>query len=252
MVKGKSKITGKIFSTKDYGDLIVLSYEDNRKVKVKFLNTGYETYTQHNKAVKGTVKDHLAPCVFGVGITEGLSTKDADGKTSLDYNLWCGMLERCYSEKYQLLKPTYKGCTVSDNFTRFSYFREWCNKQVGFGVKGFRLDKDILVKGNKVYSETTCCFVPYEINSLLSCCGKRRGKYPIGVSFEPRKGLFQATVSFYGRNKRIGYYNTTEEAFQAYKQAKEGYIKEVANKWKDQIDPRAYEALMNWTVEITD
>ena len=30
------------------------------------------------------------------------------------------------------------------------------------------------------------------------------------------------------------------------------YIKEVANKWKDQIDPKVYEALMSWNIEITD
>ena len=32
----------------------------------------------------------------------------------------------------------------------------------------------------------------------------------------------------------------------------ETYIKEVANKWKDQIDPRVYNALMKYEVEITD
>ena len=31
-----------------------------------------------------------------------------------------------------------------------------------------------------------------------------------------------------------------------------GFIKEQANKFKSQIDPRAYEALMNYAVEITD
>lgn len=45
---------------------------------------------------------------------------------------------------------------------------------------------------------------------------------------------------------------TPEEAFAVYKREKEKYIKEVANKWKDQIDPRVYESLMNWTIEITD
>ena len=50
----------------------------------------------------------------------------------------------------------------------------------------------------------------------------------------------------------IGSFNTEIEAFQAYKEAKEANIKEVANKWKDQIDPRVYEALMNYHVEITD
>ena len=55
-----------------------------------------------------------------------------------------------------------------------------------------------------------------------------------------------------GKPEYLGYFNTEIEAFNAYKQAKENYIKELANKWKDQIDPRAYEALMNYTVEITD
>lgn len=50
----------------------------------------------------------------------------------------------------------------------------------------------------------------------------------------------------------LGNYATAEEAFYAYKEAKESYIKEVANKWKDQIDPKVYNALMNWEVEITD
>ena len=54
------------------------------------------------------------------------------------------------------------------------------------------------------------------------------------------------------QNKYLGLFNTELEAFYAYKQAKETYIKEVANKWKDQIDPRVYNALMKYEVEITD
>ena len=48
------------------------------------------------------------------------------------------------------------------------------------------------------------------------------------------------------------YFNTELEAFNAYKEAKESFIKEQANKWKSQIDERAYQALINYTVEITD
>lgn len=67
-----------------------------------------------------------------------------------------------------------------------------------------------------------------------------------------RNEKFGATCSIGGCQKFLGYYSTTEEAFQAYKETKEAYIKEVANKWKDQIDSRVYEALMNWSIEITD
>ena len=56
----------------------------------------------------------------------------------------------------------------------------------------------------------------------------------------------------FSSTRKLGVYNTPGEAFLAYKQAKEAYIKEVANKWKDQIDPRAYNALINYQVEITD
>ena len=47
--------------------------------------------------------------------------------------------------------------------------------------------------------------------------------------------------------KRIGAYDTTEEASAAYV-VKEAYVKELALEYKDQIEPRAFEALMNWTV----
>ena len=47
-------------------------------------------------------------------------------------------------------------------------------------------------------------------------------------------------------------FKTELEAFNAYKKAKESFVKEQAEKWKGKIDPRAYEALMNYQVEITD
>ena len=33
---------------------------------------------------------------------------------------------------------------------------------------------------------------------------------------------------------------------------KERYIKVIANRWRSEIDTRVYDALMNYTVEITD
>lgn len=65
-------------------------------------------------------------------------------------------------------------------------------------------------------------------------------------------GNYGAVVSKFGKTERIGTFCTIEEAFLAYKREKEKYLKQQAEKWKSQIDPRAYEALMNYQVEITD
>lgn len=243
---------GDVFKTKSYGDLIVTKYVNSKAVCVKFVVTGYETTTKASNVIAGSVKDRLLPTVHGIGIT-GDSQVRVDGKHTKEYRLWNNMLKRCYSVGCQKIRPTYIDCSVSENFRYLQYFKEWCNNQIGFNSvdekgKPFALDKDILVKGNRVYNEDVCVFVPQEVNLLFTKRDKSRGEYPIGVSFHKSRGMLTATLN----NKYLGYFNTAEQAFQVYKTAKEAYIKEVANKWKDKIDPKVYEALMNYEVHIDD
>ena len=80
-----------------------------------------------------------------------------------------------------------------------------------------------------------------------------RGKHLIGVSWHKTRKAFEARVSKNkGKQEFLGYFKTELEAFNAYKTAKETFVKEQANKWRGKIDERAYNALMNYTVEITD
>ena len=79
-----------------------------------------------------------------------------------------------------------------------------------------------------------------------------RGENPIGVCFKKRVGMYHAQHTKNNRSEHIGYFNNPNDAFLAYKSARESYIKEVANKYKDQIDHRAYVALMNYTIDIND
>ena len=243
---------GDVFKTKSYGDLIITKYVNSKAVCVKFVVTGYETTTKASNVIAGSVKDRLLPTVHGIGIT-GDSQVKVDGKHTKEYRLWHNMLNRCYNVGYQKVQPRYIDCSVSENFRYFQYFKEWCNNQIGFNSvdengKPFALDKDILVKGNRVYNEDVCAFVPQEVNLLFTKRDKSRGEYPIGVSFHKSRGMLTATLN----NKYLGYFNTAEQAFQVYKTAKEAYIKEVANKWKGKIDPKVYEALMNYEVHIDD
>lgn len=188
--------------------------------------------------------------VCGVGIyTKGKYKGSHKGVLTRENRIWRNMLSRCYSEKFLYKRPTYTGCTVSENFKNFQFFAEWCNNQIGFDKDGWQLDKDILTKGNKVYSEDLCVFVPQELNVLLLQSSKARGDYPIGVSFN---GKYKAYFRVNSRGKYVGTYDTVQEAFDAYKNAKEGRVKEMAEKYRLIVDERVYYALVQWSVSIDD
>ena len=248
---------GKVCKSLNSGDFKILKYNDTYNVEIQFLNTGFETAARLNHIRNGKVKDPYLPSVCGVGVTGTKYPITVDDVITKEYLLWKNMLRRCYSDKSKKKYPTYKDCEVSDNFKSYEYFYEWCHEQVGFGVEGngnpFQLDKDLLIKGNKVYSEYSCVFIPTEINSLLIRREALRGKYLIGVCWSNTNKAFMAQVNKNkGKSEYLGSFNTELEAFNAYKVAKEAFVKEQANKWKGKIDDRAYNALMNYTVEITD
>ena len=244
---------GKVCKSKSSGDFKVLKYNDSANVVIQFLKTGYETLARLGDIKNGYVKDPYVPSVCGVGITGAKYPIRVSGVQTKEYVLWCDMLRRCYSEPFKVKRPTYECCEASNKFKSYEYFYEWCHKQIGFGNEDWHLDKDLLIKGNKVYSESTCIFIPSEINLVLVKGTALRGKCLIGVCWSNAKKAFIAKVKKNkGKQEHLGYFNTEIEAFKAYKKAKESFIKEQANKWKDNIDPRAYNALMNYEVSIDD
>ncbi|GGL55797.1 hypothetical protein [Sporolactobacillus putidus] len=186
--------------------------------------------------IKEVVKD------YSLGEIEGIKKNDKI------YCCWNNLMRRTYlSDKYKNWER-YKGCTVAQEWHTYSNFRNWYLENY-YKVPGHKmeLDKDILVKGNKCYSPSTCIFVPHEINSLFTSNSKFRGSFPIGVN--KHKDKFMAQINGKGC---IGVFNTPEEAFQAYKVAKEKRIKEVADKYREWIPDRVYQAMINWKVKIDD
>jgi len=202
-------------------------------------------------------KSNKLVCGIGVKGMDYPTTGNADNiPHSQIYRLWLSMLTRC-TEKFQIEHPTYLGATCSENFKSYTFFTEWCYVQAGFTAEAmggcWQLDKDLLVKGNKHYSEDTCVFVPRRINMLLVKSDAKRGKHPIGVHLNKPTGRFVAQHSNgSGKTKNLGFFNTPQEAFLAYKTFKEALIKQVANEYKEMLDPRVYEALMNYEVNEND
>lgn len=192
----------------------------------------------------------MVKLVFGLGVRDlGKFTASNKGKLTREYNFWCNVLRRC-NESHWLKKPTYTGCSISENFKYFQFFAEWCNSEKGFNNQGWHLDKDIIVRDNKLYGEDTCCFVPPEINSLLTRRQNDRGDLCIGV--RKRWSNYEARCNNKGESIFIGAYATEQLAFSAYKEYKEKLIKEIANKYIDQISEKCYYGLLNYQVNFGD
>ena len=246
------------YKTMNCGEVaIIVNYANSNDVTVEFKTTGELVKTTYSCFKKGNVKSHFTPSVYGVGHLGNEKTIDENGKMIKSYIVWKHMLERCYSQKFQKKHATYKGCCVCEEWLNYSNFKKWYDDNY-YEIEGERmdLDKDILVKGNKIYSPDTCVFVPHNINSLFTKRNKSRGKLPIGVYFNKHANKYQAycNIFYNGKSKLkgLGLYNTIEDAFNAYKKFKEANIKQVADYYKDKIPQKLYEAMYNYEVEITD
>ena len=248
----KNKYIGQMYKS-SRGDIAkVVKYNSSQEVTVRFLNTGFEVTTQLINIREGRFSDKSVKTICGVASLGNVKDLTKDHTYDKLYNVWICMVSRCYKPNSSSKSKSYEICDVSEYFLVFKNFYDWAILQKGCALDGWCLDKDILSKGNKTYSELNCVFVPSEINNSLIARKSERGNFPIGVSWHKRDCVFTANISLYGNRKHLGYFKTEMEAFNAYKQAKENYLKELANKWKGKIDDRVYDALTNYQVEITD
>lgn len=227
---------------------IIVEFQDEFKSKKK---------CSYNNFKKGIVKNLYDKEVYNIGyIGEGKYTH----KTHKDiYRRWYDMIQRCYDSKIWIKHPTYKDATVCEEWHNFQNFAKWYEDNY-YECNGEKmcLDKDILTKGNKIYSPETCVFVPERINELFIKRQNHRGDLPIGVGFHKRDNQYYAQCRILDENNKkknvwLGYFpNEPFHAFYTYKMFKEKYIKQIADKYKDLIPQRLHEAMYKWEVEVND
>lgn len=161
------------------------------------------------------------------------------------------MLGRCYDDTKAKHK-SYENCTVCEEWHNFQNFAKWYEENY-YEIKDERmeLDKDILIKGNKVYSPETCVFVPSNVNKLFVIHKEKRGGLPLGVTMCSKTGKYTSSLYINGRKIKKHFWNVID-AFKWYKQQKEQYIKQVANNYKDKIPQTLYETMVCYSVEYHD
>jgi hypothetical protein len=182
-------------------------------------NGRFKNYTLTlNQAVKWTIHFIDRNLIYGVGINDYDGYVKIDGFLLPCYKRWTSVLERCYDESSLLKRPEYRGCEISSEWKYFSVFKKWYDENY---LDGYYLDKDILNKNNKIYSEQMCLFVPERINNIILSSASARGELPIGVTYRKDYNLYHARVSKQGKRFHAGYFKTIDLAFEAYKEAKE-------------------------------
>ena len=240
-------------------EMVIVEYRKWNDVDIYFPE--YDWLLKHVRYAHfkdGEIKCPYERRYFNVGyLGEGEYKMSENGKFKKEYKIWYHMLQRCYDPKFHEKEPTYKGCMIEDYLLNFQNMGKWISENY-YEVPGetMCLDKDILKKGNKIYSRETCIFVPQRINTLFTKCNNSRGKSPIGVTPRPA-GNYQAYCGDgYGKLIPLGTYSTKEEAFGVYKEYKERVIKEVIDSYEGVIPEPFYsrlkKAMYNYKVEIDD
>ena len=232
-------------------EMKIIRYNGSKDIDIYFVEYDYIAKNKQYRDFKnGVIKCPYEPRTVGMGyMGEGKYKSKLNGKKTKAYETWRNMLGRCYDPKLHEKYPTYKDCQVCEEWLNFQNFAEWYEENYyEVGNKTMCLDKDILYKGNKLYSPKTCIFVPDRINKLFVKNDDSRGDLPIGVG----KYFNKYYVSKKNQNERAKLYNTIEETFIVYKKLKEEEIKEVANEYKEFIPQKLYDAMYRYEVEIND
>ena len=238
-----------------FGSLMqIKEYRRNDDIDVYFPEYDYyainRTYLEFKK---GTIKCPFEPRVCGIGYHGCGPYKII--KQDEKQIIWNNMISRCYKNNQDKNK-TYQICTVCEDWHNFQNFAQWYEDNY-YEVPGEKmfLDKDILIKGNKEYSPQTCVFVPRKINNLFTLRQNKRANLPLGVKnagSANKTNPYIASITKDNKKITIGYFKTINEAFDAYKQEKEDYIKAVAEEYSLYIPDVLYNALINWEIEIND
>lgn len=202
---------GQVIKSVSCGDMKILAFVGNFKATVQF-EDGFTKTVYKCDLNEGRVLNPMKPTINGVGY-KGVGEFKYQGK---EYSTWRGILSRCYPTKELKKNTRYKGCIMCEEWHNFQNFAKWYSSQPNAYKKGYQVDKDFRVLGNKIYSPETCCLVPERINVLLSSPPPNYSGY-IGVDYNKVENAFKVScTNVFGKRVYFGRYKTPSEAEKVY------------------------------------
>ena len=252
MLNGKLGIKdlyiGSVWKINGGTSITVMEIINARSIKIKHNDGfGHIDTVAVRQIVTGNIKNPYTPSVYGFGyLGVGPYVSRVNNNLTLEYSVWANMLKRCYHPGYHLTHPTYIDCVVCDEWLNFQTFAHWYVNNGYYGL-GYEIDKDLLVRGNKRYSADTCVMLPSAINGILSTKPTDTRTLPTGIY--PCRTKYQVKVCGGSNSTYVGVYPTLRLAVEAQRRAKKIIMNNLAEKYANSIDPRAYQALVNWTFD---
>ena len=247
----REQLEGKIFVTNEGYDIKVIKYINHTNIIIEFLDEyHFTTSVRINKLKDGGISNPYHRSVLGVGyLGVGKHKCWENGKHTKKYDCWIRMVSRCYDDKLKETRLDYLKNSMCEEWLNFQNFGDLYDDNY-YTIEGetMNLDKDILVKGNSLYSPSTCCFVPNKINNAFKGHTTKNKTLPVGVRYDKKKNnYFSFTMDYEKNYQRVyGHFTTPEEAHEDYIIHKRENIIWLANKYKELIPEKVYNAMVNY------
>ena len=206
----------------------------------------YRQWVKAGNIVRGKMKNPFRPSVYGVGymgVGDFVSSIPGTRQKTLEYTAWKDMLKRCYSEAFLNEHPSYRGCSVTPEWHNFQVFATWYVNTGYYGI-GFHLDKDLLYRGNKLYSPKTCCMLPAAINNMLI---SMTDDGTLGIARQSSGRYAVRLRSLNGVINYIGTYDSIEEAIHSRNETKQNIMIYVAFSTSVPLPSNVLTSLIHWS-----
>lgn len=252
-MRNKRIQAGFVYTTNQGCRCEVIEYQSAINVRIRFIDRyGIEKSVRADHLRNGRVNNPYCPTVYGVGfIGVGEHSPTFGGRSTIAGERWRQMLKRCYEDGYKSKNPTYKDCTVKDEWLNFQSFAEWHMRQPNHDDRSLELDKDLIEIGNKEYGPDVCSLVPKRVNCLIGIRTKNNG-LKTGVSWHSKGRRYQVDCrDENGAPRFLGWYECKHEAAEVYRDFKESVLKKVAFQLKGKIDQRVFDTLISYKVPIS-
>lgn len=240
MEEYKKNKVGEIHKTNNYGEVKIIEQLSCNDITIEFLEDGSILQNQkYGSVVRGAIKNPYKKLYYGEGYVGKGNYSNKNAKEA--GKRWQNMMQRCYDGNYHLRYPSYKNVTICEEWKDFQNFAKWYGDNWKPYMEGWVLDKDLLSGDNKIYSPTTCIFVPQIINSLL---------VPRPIKIQRKKNRYYPYISKGNDRRYLEVCFSEEEAVEKYSLEKIEYTKEVIKSFDGIISDDVLDKVLNTVIQL--